>query len=131
MEEIAGCEDVAPSDFAAISDDYANNALALQAGSGAGETPLQLIDEAVNGAADACALINLSVRLRRRFGRDGVCQSFNAETRSGSRRRGGGSGGGCSCSGATGDRGPYLGLLLLDGGLLSDAGMNDRARCTE
>src|SRR5689334_728796 len=128
MEKIAGSEDVAPSDVAAICDDDANHVLAFEARGGVGKTPLDLIDKAVHGTTNARALVDFPIRLGGGFGRDGVCQNSSTDTRRGSRGCERGSG---LCSRSAGDRGPYLGLLLLDGSLLANAGMNDCFRRNE
>src|ERR1700719_4237370 len=124
MEEIAGSEDIAPGHFAAIGHHDADDALTLQAGSSAGETPLYLIHKAVHRTPDAAGLIYFAVRLRWRLGSNGFGQNALAERRRGS---------GCGRhayrgSRATGNCRPNLGLLLVHGGLLADAGMHDGLR---
>src|SRR5467141_3818721 len=126
MEELAGCENIAPRHFAAISDDHADDALTLQPGSGAGESPLQLLYEAVHGSAHAPGLVDFPVRLRRRFRRNGFREIGGADAwlRSIARRERTG----CSGHGAPGNRGPHFGLLLVHRSLLADAGVHDGLR---
>src|SRR5260370_14323013 len=72
VERIAGGEDVAPGDFAAVGDDHTDDALALQTSSRAREALLQLLDQRIDGHADAAGFVDLAIRLRLRFRRDGA-----------------------------------------------------------
>src|SRR5260370_6315604 len=120
VEQIAGGEDVAPGDFAAVGDDHADHALALEASGGAREALLQLLDQRIDGDADATGLVNLTIRLRLRFRRDGAGDDPLAQA---SRRRAFGSGG--AIPGALTHGVPHLRLALLYRGLLAHAGVGD------
>src|SRR5260370_418772 len=90
VEQIAGGEDVAPGDFAAVGDDHTDDALALQTSSRAREALLQLLDQRIDGHADAAGFVDLAIRLRLRFRRDGAGDDLLAKA---SRWRAFGSGG--------------------------------------
>src|SRR5215467_4998161 len=53
MKEVAGGEDVAPGDFAAVGYDDADDAFTFESGSGAGEAALDFFDVSVSGSVDA------------------------------------------------------------------------------
>src|SRR5713101_8916801 len=122
VEQIAGGEDVAPGDFAAVGDDHADHALALETSGGAREALLQLLDQRIDGHADATGLVDPAIRLRLRFRRDGAGDELLAQA---SRRRAFGSGG--AIRGALTHGVPHLGLALLHRGLLAHAGVDDSA----
>src|SRR5260370_37476099 len=129
MEGRAGRKNLPPRPFAAISDDHADDALTFQAGSRARESPLHLIDKAVDRSAHAPGLVDFPVRLRRRFRRNGFREIGGADAwlRSIARRERTG----CSGHGAPGNRGPHFGLLLVHRSLLADAGVHDGLRRRE
>src|SRR5437870_2892557 len=64
IEQVAGGKDVAPSDFAAVPDNHADNALTLETGSRAAEAALDFGNEIIDGDAHRARLINLLVGLR-------------------------------------------------------------------
>jgi len=64
MKEIAGGEDVAPGDFAAVGHDHADDAFALETGSGAGEAALDFFDVVIGGVADGAGLVDFLIGLR-------------------------------------------------------------------
>src|SRR5215469_1304490 len=66
VEQLARCKDVAPSDFAAVSDDHADDALAFEVGSRAAEAAFDFGNEIIDRDANRARLINLLVGL-------GVC----------------------------------------------------------
>src|SRR5260370_38465839 len=76
VEQIAGGEDVAPGHFTAVGDDHTDDALALQTSSRAREALLQLLDQRIDGHADAAALVNFAIRLRLRFRLDFAGDDF-------------------------------------------------------
>src|SRR5260370_31042391 len=120
VEQIAGGEDVAPGDFAAVGDDHTDDALALQTSSRAREALLQLLDQRIDGDADATGFVNLAIRLRLRFRRDGAGDDLLAKA---SRWRAFGSGG--AIPGALTHRVPHFVLAFLYLGLLAHAGVQD------
>src|SRR5215472_7565106 len=63
VEEVARCKDVAPSNFAAVSDDHPNDALTLEIGRRAAEAALDFGHEIIDRNANRARLINLFVGL--------------------------------------------------------------------
>src|SRR5215831_4401810 len=57
VEEIFGGEDVAPSDFASVGHDDANDPLVFEAACFTGETSLDFFDERIDRAADVFGLV--------------------------------------------------------------------------
>src|SRR5260370_651727 len=120
VEQIAGGEDVAPGDFAAVGDDHTDDAPALQTSSRAREALLQLLDQRIDGPAEAAGFVDLAIRLRLRCGRDGAGDDLLAKA---SGWRAFGSGG--AIRGALTHRVPHFVLTLLYRGLLAHAGVDD------
>jgi hypothetical protein len=136
LEEIGGGEDVAPGDFTAVSDDHADNAFVFKATGFASEAALDFFDKRVDVAADALRfVVELVVRLGRRFrperafnflcgnARQGLGRRHSRTGASASAGTGAGNFDGGSCAGADGV--PDVGLFLVDGGLFAHAGMDD------
>src|SRR5437588_7591741 len=118
IEEVPRGKDVAPGDFAAVSNDHADHALALQAGSRAGEAALDFGDEIIDRDAHRTGLINLFIG----FG-VGIAGNRGLQTALGDSR--GRRGGRCSKGGTTANRGPHFGLGLIHCGLFSYARMHN------
>src|SRR5258708_39460758 len=107
-ERMVGGEVSPPGLFTAVGDDHTDDALALQTSSRAREALLQLLDQRIDGHADAAGFVDLAIRLRLRFRRDGAGDDLLAKA---SRRRAFGSGG--AIRGALAPRGPHPGLAFL------------------
>ena len=123
IEEIAGSKDVAPGDFAAVGYNHADNALALQAGSGVRKAPLQLVHKVINRNAYGFGLVNLCVRFRASIRSDRALDAARGHARS--------AGWGRACRfcfqvRAAANGVPNFRLLLIHCGIFPDAGMDDR-----
>src|SRR6267142_1243391 len=129
-KEVAGSKDVAPGHFTTVGDNHADNTFALQPRGRACKAPLNLIDEAVNGTANAAPLIDFPVRLSGRLDGNRLSEGLGADARWRRRLRGSSRRHSYRCRSAAGNRGPYLVLLLLDR-LFANAWVDDGLRRSE
>src|SRR5467141_2130947 len=118
IEEIAGSEDVAPGDVAAVGHHHADNSFILQTRSGLRKAVLYFVDEIIDGYADGARLVNFFVGFGSAIASDGHSKIV---------RRNLGRRSGCSRFrvGAIANGFPHLGLGLINRGAFAHARMND------
>src|SRR5260370_3489687 len=118
MEEIAGSEDVAPGDDAAVGHHHADNSFILQTRSGLRKAVLYFVDEIIDGYADGTGLINFFVRFRASIAGNGRLEFLRRylSARSSGRR--------LHVSAVTNGF-PNFRLGLINRGALANARMND------
>jgi len=78
---VARSKNVAPGHFTAVSDNHADNPLALQPGRRACKPPLHLIDKAVDGAANSAPLVDFPVRLCGRLDGNRLSKGLGTDAR--------------------------------------------------
>src|SRR6266481_5989715 len=118
IEKIAGGEDVAPGDFAAVSHDDSHNSFILQAGSGLREATLYFAHEIIDGDSHGLRLVDFFLG----FGTP-ITSNRSLEAVSGYLWTW--SCGGCLGCSAAANCIPHLGLLLIDRRSFANAGMDD------
>src|SRR5712692_230223 len=121
IEQVARRENVAPSDFAAVSHNHSDDAFILQAGSGLREAALHFVDEIIDGYAHGTRLVNFFVGFRATVASDGCLEivAGNLRARSGWSRFG---------VGAVANRLPNFGLGLIYRGAFANAWVDDGIR---
>src|SRR5262249_8662267 len=119
LEEVARSENVAPSDFAAVSYDDSDDAFVFEATRFTRETAMDFLDATVHVSADpARFVVDAVVGFCGRFRLHNTADVGHAHLRS--RRRGS-----CAGGGAGADSVPNFALFLSYRCLFSYAGMND------
>src|SRR6266481_6341836 len=119
IEKIAGGEDVAPGDFAAVSHDDSHNSFILQAGSGLREATLYFAHEIIDGDSHGLRLVDFFVGFGTPITSNRSLEAVRGYLWPWS------CGGWLGCSAAANCI-PHLGLLLIDRRSFADAGMDDR-----
>src|SRR2546430_6071665 len=121
IEEITGGEDVAPGDFAAVSNDHPDDALIFQAGSGLRKGALHFVHEVIDGDANGLRDVNFFVGFRASVTGDSGLETVRGYlgVRSRSRRL---------QVGAVAYGFPDFGLGLIHCGAFSDTRMDDGIR---